>query len=146
MTNASILTTWRIEFMKNVSTICLFAIILCISLLIASCSLSTAPEPVGVYAQDAPDDNALWLGEASSNPMPMGGTTCFSYRISNGTDTRIEIINALEQEVWSKTVSQSGTITWDGKDKYGRPCTTGIYFFQILRPGERIRNKLIVAS
>lgn len=146
MTNDNILPIWRIEFMKNVSPICLFAIILCIGLLIASCSLSTAPEPVGVNAQDAPDDNALWLGEASANPMPMGGTTCFSYRISNGTDTRIEIINALEQEVWSKTVSQSGTITWDGKDKYGRPCTTGIYFYQLVTPSRRILRKLHIVT
>jgi hypothetical protein len=132
--------------MNNVSTLCLFAIMLCIGLLLAGCSLSTAPEPVGIYAQDSSDDNAFWLGEASSNPMPLGGTTSISYGIGNGTDTRIEIINALEQEVWSKTVSQSGTVNWDGKDKYGRPCPTGLYFFQIARPGERIRNKLIIAS
>ena len=119
------------------------ALSLCLCLLLASCTPFTAPQTSN--HQSSSLDGDYWLGEASPNPMEIGGTCSFEYGAKDDSETYLIITNVLEQEVVRFYNLQSGNTHWDGKDRHGRVCGSGIYFYKlIMEDGEILRKLLII--
>ena len=112
--------------MKNSIYISFQAILICALLIISGCNFSTGQET------DNGDLGAdMWLGEASPNPMQMGGFTTIEYDLKGHRDVQLTITNVLDQEVRSLNTTTNGSITWNGTDKHGNACSSGVYFYKL---------------
>ncbi|MCB5272083.1 MAG: hypothetical protein LHW56_09600 [Candidatus Cloacimonetes bacterium] len=116
--------------MKTSLETSLKVLVLAFLLLATSCTLFTKPDSPDL--QNSSGDSEYWLVEASPNPMPVGGSTTFEYHTKGiGDEVNLVITNILEQEVINITVTSSHSIAWDGRDKHGRACSSGVYFFSL---------------
>ncbi|MDO9547970.1 MAG: T9SS type A sorting domain-containing protein, partial [Candidatus Marinimicrobia bacterium] len=81
---------------------------------------------------------------AQNYPNPFSGTTLISYQLNKSTNINIKIFNILGQEInVLKTGSQSSGVYglyWDGRDKFGKKVSPGVYFCQ-LQAGNDTRVK-----
>ena len=70
-----------------------------------------------------------------SHPNPFNSTTMINYRLSAISSVELSIFNVLGQRVKTLVdeVQQTGaySVIWDGKDNWGNPLTSGLYFCQL---------------
>jgi len=132
------------ESMKAIMKLTLPVCMLCLCLGLASCSLFTDSNDTDSQNQSSAGESDYWLGDAYPNPMTVGGTTTFEYKVKDGSEVSLVITNTLEQEILNITSSQSGSITWNGKDKHGRVCGSGIYFYQLTLYNTALVRKLLI--
>ena len=120
------------------------ALVLGLLLLATSCTLFTKADSPDL--QDNSGNQEYWLGDASPNPMPLGGSTTFEYHAKYvGEEASIVITNILDQEVITLTVnSDSNSLIWNGTDRHGKPCGSGVYFFRLSSPTLSSLNKLLL--
>jgi ligand-binding sensor domain-containing protein len=66
-------------------------------------------------------------------PNPFAESTTIRYEKRTASPLSIRIYNVKGQLVWSESgiPSSKGEIHWDGKDKHGRNCATGLYLIQL---------------
>ena len=68
-------------------------------------------------------------------PNPFNPTTGISFQLAQSEDVTLSIYNTLGQEV--RTLVREDlregyhTVEWDGKDSFGRPVSSGIYFYRL---------------
>ena len=123
----------------------------------------TYSDKPGIYQiRVDPDNPAIILPEeisvSQNYPNPFNSLTTIEYTIGAGGfrtfdeafeqlmpyNVSIKVYNILGQEV--KTLVKDSqlpgfyTITWDGRNRYGRPIATGLYFYQVII-GEKVFNK-----
>lgn len=78
-----------------------------------------------------PSDYSLY----QNYPNPFNPSTVISFDLPKATKVTLTIINLLGQEI-SRPVEQflpAGLhrIEWDGRDNYGRPVASGVYFYRL---------------
>jgi hypothetical protein len=77
--------------------------------------------------------NKFSLGQ--NYPNPFNPTTTFEYSVPVTGNVEITIYNVLGQKIATliNDVHEAGQhkITWNGRDSFGRPVATGVYFYQM---------------
>ncbi|MGB5106108.1 MAG: T9SS type A sorting domain-containing protein [Candidatus Zixiibacteriota bacterium] len=68
-------------------------------------------------------------------PNPFNPTTTIDFKIASASNVNISVINVLGQRV-RNLVDQNLTVgnystTWDGRDEYNQPVSSGIYFYRL---------------
>jgi hypothetical protein len=80
-------------------------------------------------------------------PNPFNPVTTIQYTLPKLTFTTIKVYDVLGHEIsiLVNTNQEAGskTVQWDGKDKYGKPVTGGVYLYQI-KAGEYIQTCKLV--
>ena len=96
---------------------------------------------------NASEPDAIEITSASlfSYPNPFNPETNISWNLTQLQDNcHLAIYNLKGQKVQSLPITkESGNITWNGKNKNNKQCSTGIYFLQI-NNGEDCLNKKIL--
>jgi hypothetical protein len=113
--------------MNREKLISFIAIIICLLLMLSACNF-----PTGQNQDNSANESDYWLGEAYPNPISVGGTTTIEYNAKAGTEIQLVITNVLEQEVLTYVISEGhGGFVWNGQDRHGRLCGSGVYFYQM---------------
>ncbi|MDY0151775.1 MAG: T9SS type A sorting domain-containing protein [Candidatus Cloacimonas sp.] len=115
---------------------------LALLLLSASCTLFTAAE--NADPQNNHDVSIYWLGDASPNPVSVGESVTFEYYTKDGKDVSILITNVLEQEVRTLSTVGGSALVWNGLDKHGRVCGSGVYFYRMSSGAYNSMNKMLL--
>jgi hypothetical protein len=108
---------------------------------------------------------STWLGSAvlipatgtiprlallQSSPNPCRGATVITLRLREGTRANLRIIDSSGREViqlLSGPVQAGQTsLSWNGQDRLGHPVPSGIYYYQLDTPFERISRRLVVVK
>ncbi len=86
-------------------------------------------------------------------PNPFNPETWIPYQLKYGNDVKIKIFNIngnlireldLGYKHKGAYISQDRSAYWDGKDKYGRPVASGVYFYSIQAGDFFATKKMIV--
>ncbi|MBN1154166.1 T9SS type A sorting domain-containing protein [candidate division KSB1 bacterium] len=89
---------------------------------------------------DYPQDFNLY----QNYPNPFNPSTTIHYQLSKDGHVSLTVYNLLGEEVIKLIDNQQTTgtyqITWDGRDKYMQPVSSGMYIYQ-LRIGDRFASK-----
>ena len=111
-------------------------ILSCLSLM--SCEPATKP--------DSPTAAECWLEKLEPNPMPEGGSCEIVCGVKDGLQARLAILNSVGQELrdWNLTAGTS-FVNWDGKDRHGNICASGVYYCLISTGSHSISLKMLVA-
>ncbi len=86
----------------------------------------------------------------SNYPNPFNPETIIQYTLDNPTAeaTQLIIFNSLgqviRQLVNEKQASGNYQITWDGKDDWGRPAASGVYYYQLSSGSKKAVQKMIL--
>lgn len=68
-------------------------------------------------------------------PNPFNSATAIRYRLAENRHVTIKICNVLGQEIYTIIDKMQGpgnyTVTWDGNDRKGNSCSSGVYFYKI---------------
>lgn len=68
-------------------------------------------------------------------PNPFNPETTIKYQLAESADVTLKVYNLLGQEVVSLVndvqVAGNYTVSWDGKNSFGRPVASGIYIFRL---------------
>jgi hypothetical protein len=85
---------------------------------------------------------------AQNYPNPFNPTTTIRYSVPVQGRVRLRVFDLVGREVASlvdeEGVAGSYLINWRGTDNYGRPLSSGVYFYKLDGPGQQITKKLIV--
>jgi len=85
---------------------------------------------------------------AQNYPNPFNPTTTIRYSVPVQGRVRLRVFDLVGREVASlvdeEGVAGSYLITWRGTDNYGRPLSSGVYFYKLDGPGQQITKKLIL--
>jgi hypothetical protein len=113
----------------------------CIFLLIMlmGCSLATKPESPA--NESTANDNCLM--EVSPSPMHKGEAVEIVFNFHLTGLYKLVITNVLEQEVISFKVTDS-PVFWNGKDKYGQLCKTGVYYITLYSDELVLSRKMLL--
>lgn len=85
------------------------------------------------------------LGLAWPNPFRVNGSTTFSLSLKAGETGTVGIYNLLGQCVRSFPVQpNTKQISWDGRDRNGKPCSSGIYLYKLDTPSVSQTRKLLL--
>ena len=80
-------------------------------------------------------------------PNPFNPNTTIKYQLPEGTKVTLKIFNLLGQEVITLVDDYQAPgfykKAWEGKDRYGREISSGIYFYQILTNNFSKTRKMI---
>jgi hypothetical protein len=83
-------------------------------------------------------------------PNPFNPTTNIRYNLPATVSVRLTIYNALGQEVRMLMNRQQPagyhTVVWDGRDQYGRPAPSGIYFYRLQAGSFTATKKMLLAK
>ncbi len=75
-------------------------------------------------------------------PNPFNPETTIKYQLSQSGEVTLKVFNVLGQQVRTlvSKPQQAGsyTVTWDGRDDFGRPVASGIYIYRI-KAGDQFR-------
>ena len=112
-----------------------------------SCILASANDEVVASTPSLPKSFSL----AQNSPNPFNPSTSIQYEIPpeiNAVPVRLEIYGLRGQKVSvlvDHTSQPAGTYTvhWDGKDSYGRPVSSGVYFYR-LKAGDFVATRKMV--
>lgn len=99
--------------------------------LLAGCQLFTATDSSGSISNGPNEQNSLWLGDATPNSIPVGGSVTIDYMAGKHRDVHLIICNAFGQEIMNTTLTGGGSITWNGTDAQGNPCASGLYIYRM---------------
>jgi hypothetical protein len=81
-------------------------------------------------------------------PNPTSQLSSISFNLSKGSPISLAIYNGKGQKV--KTIVQSELksgdyqFTWDGRDKNGRSCASGVYYYKIITSEKSITRKMLL--
>ena len=77
--------------------------------------------------------SGIWI--ESNAPNPFNAATRINYQLSLPGEVRLEIYNITGQLVMKKTIglltAGQHSVTWNGKDRRGNLCNSGIYFARL---------------
>lgn len=81
-------------------------------------------------------------------PNPFNSSTTIRYQIDSKSDVSLTIINSLGENVKTlvseiKPAGQYETV-WNGKDNFGNPISSGIYFYRLKTENGTLTNKMIL--
>lgn len=74
-------------------------------------------------------------------PNPFAASTTLRYRLPRAGDVVLTIYNVLGEAVWRTEGPQAPgehAVTWDGRDRSGRPVAAGLYFYTLQAAGARL--------
>ncbi|MDZ7332200.1 MAG: S8 family serine peptidase [candidate division KSB1 bacterium] len=100
-----------------------------------------------VIALTAPKPEKFMLWQ--NYPNPFNTQTSIKYEIPTDGQVKIMISNVLGRKI--KTLvdefHKAGfyTIYWDGRDDLGESVVSGIYFYSLITPTERLTRKMVIA-
>ncbi|MCD4827900.1 MAG: T9SS type A sorting domain-containing protein [Candidatus Cloacimonetes bacterium] len=103
------------------------------------CQFSDGSSTDDGTVSDIPEDFGL-----TATPNPFNPTTEISFSLPNSGDVRLTVFNLKGQAVTIlyNEYLDSGRhyVTWDGKDRFGRPVASGVYLYR-LRTNDGIVTK-----
>ncbi|KAA3598891.1 MAG: T9SS C-terminal target domain-containing protein, partial [Calditrichaeota bacterium] len=78
-------------------------------------------------------------------PNPFNPSTVINYKLAFNNKGKLTIFNILGEEVNSwKLSSNSGEVVWNGIDKFGKPVSSGIYFYKLVSDKNSITKKMLL--
>ena len=84
---------------------------------------------------------------SNNYPNPFNPSTTISYGLPQQSDLTLIIYNIMGQEImrWDEQNSQAGFYrkTWNGRNKFGVPVVSGVYFYRI-QAGDFVKTKKMV--
>ncbi len=89
------------------------------------------------------------LSQNVPNPMSRGGVTTIHYSVAQGGEVRIRILDAagrLVRAIRQDAGPGPNSVTWDGRDAYGRQVPEGVYFYEIRAGGFAAERKMVVVD
>ncbi|NLO44665.1 MAG: T9SS type A sorting domain-containing protein, partial [Candidatus Cloacimonetes bacterium] len=67
--------------------------------------------------------------------------------VKAGEKANFTVYNMLGQAVYSKTLNEGQTIVeWNGLDKNGKRCGSGIYFYKLSSPSTSQTKKMVIVK
>jgi flagellar hook capping protein FlgD len=99
-------------------------------------SIGSNESTVVIDFNDLTDDQIPLFDELTGNyPNPFNPETVISYQLSEQADVQLLIYNIkgqLVRELIDNQVDAGGyKVRWNGKDQYGLPVTSGVYFYKL---------------
>lgn len=80
-------------------------------------------------------------------PNPFNPTTVISYQVSVVSDVKLTVYNLLGQRVSTLVDARQGPgeyrVRWDGRDLYGQPLASGVYFYR-LTAGDFVQTRKMI--
>ena len=84
---------------------------------------------------EAPANLPLRAELRQNYPNPFNPSTVIGYRLEEAGEVRLSIYNLLGQHVanlvTARQAAGSHQVEWNGRDEYGRPVPSGIYFYRL---------------
>jgi len=81
-------------------------------------------------------------------PNPFNPLTTIQYHLNNESHVQLTVYNTLGRAVKRlvNTIQPAGlyAVSWDGRDEYGRPIPTGVYYYAIESSGFMDARKLVL--
>ncbi len=95
------------------------------------------------------DKNLPFNFSLSNNyPNPFNPTTTINYTVPKASNVKIEIYNSLGQRVnvLKDSFHEAGkyNLVWNGKNSFGNPVSSGIYFYRMSAEGFTLVKKMIL--
>jgi len=95
------------------------------------------------------DKNLPFNFSLSNNyPNPFNPTTTIDYTVPKASNVKIEIYNSLGQRVnvLKDSFHEAGkyNLVWNGKNSFGNPVSSGIYFYRMSAEGFTLVKKMIL--
>ncbi len=85
------------------------------------------------------------LGDAYPNPFRKGSESRFEVQLKAGEQGEVNIYNVTGQVIKTMKVDEGiQQINWDGKDKHGNSCGSGIYFYKLSTPSVSQTKKMVI--
>ena len=98
----------------------------------------------GVGSEHDPDVPGEPLNLTQNYPNPFNGDTQFAYNLSAPSQITVSVFDELGGHVMTlyEGVQRPGrhTLSWNGRDRFGLPVSTGVYFYRV-DAGERSSSK-----
>ena len=107
----------------------------------------------GVQAKNAPAEEPQNFYLSEVFPNPVNKTTLYSsginlrFHLTNSQlPASISVYNLLGQLIVRRKISQPGThqFVWKGNNQFGKPVSSGLYFYQILIGNRRYSRKISI--
>ena len=84
----------------------------------------------------------------ASLPNPTQRESRLQFQLAKGTRVRVEVhdISGRLIRVVNNGDREAGThrVEWDGSDEWGRPVSSGIYFWNVTASGSSVSEKLLL--
>ena len=81
-------------------------------------------------------------------PNPFNGSAVLRYRLPESQDIEVAVYNSLGQKVRllheGPAAAGGGQLFWDGRDDWGRPAASGIYFAVLKGDGLALHRRLLL--
>ena len=81
-------------------------------------------------------------------PNPFNPQTTISYQLPSSINVSLIIFDVLGQEVQTLVNENKSagcnSVTWDGKDNWGQPVSSGVYFYQLKAGNEFLQTKKLL--
>ncbi len=112
----------------------------------AFAAISTTLGSTAIQSKD--EFNPKLFSFAQNFPNPFNPETTIRYNLPNRGKVHIKIFNILGKEVISliNGTMPSGThkVTWNGKDQFGKPVSSGIYIYQIETGNQILQKRMML--
>lgn len=84
---------------------------------------------------------------SNAYPNPFKTSTKVDIDVKAGEKANFTVYNMLGQAVYSKTLNEGQTIVeWNGLDKNGKRCGSGIYFYKLSSPSTSQTKKMVIVK
>ncbi len=88
------------------------------------------------------------FGLLNNYPNPFNQSTTINYFLQKSGTVRLDVYNTLGERVKTlvKNKLENGwqAISWDGKNKYGNPCSVGVYFCVLDMGAKKVVKKMVL--
>jgi hypothetical protein len=105
-----------------------------------------APNAISVISNQAPEAFTLY----QNYPNPFNPQTTIRFELRQGGPVSLDIFNALGEKIATPVQeflpAGSYELSWEGKDAFGNPLPSGIYFYQLRGNGQSLVKKMILAQ
>jgi Secretion system C-terminal sorting domain len=106
--------------------------------------IETYPNAVNESISNVPENFQLF----QNYPNPFNPSTAISYQIPQSSFVTLEIFNVLGQKISTlvnaNQMTGKHTVTWNGRDSFGKEVSTGIYFYRIKAGNFSSTKKMIL--
>jgi len=83
-------------------------------------------------------------------PNPFNPATTIDFDLPTAAEVELNVYNILGEKVRTLTagIKNAGRhrVTWDGRDRNGRPAATGVYFYELKTGSERQTRKMLLVK
>ncbi len=110
--------------------------------------------PAGVRGDDEPGSNhecVSWCRLSQNHPNPFSGSTDIAFSISTEIgvlpvclavyDVHGRLVQSLVDDPWP---AGTHSVTWDGRDRYGRMVASGVYFCTLSSQGQMQTKQMVI--